>query len=71
VFELNPGESYTKSDESESESSASREDEIGEEFDANNSWRLLTLEWCKFRHCNLMTNTIESVWCYEKATEYD
>jgi hypothetical protein len=71
-FEPNPGESNAKSDESESKSSASREDEIGEEFYANNSWRLSMLQWCECRHCNLkMTHTIESVYCYEKATEYD
>jgi hypothetical protein len=60
MFEPNPGEN-------QSESSLSRD----EEFEAINSWRLSTLEWCKCGHCDLMTKKIESFCCHEKATEYD
>ncbi len=50
MFEPNPGEN-------QSESSMSSEEEINEEFEAINSWRLSTLEWCKCGHRNLMTKT--------------
>ena len=71
MFEPNPGENQSESDNSESESSMSSEEEIDKEFEAINSWRLSTLEWCKCGHCDLMTKTIESFCCHEKAVEYD
>ena len=82
MFEPNPGENYIQSDNSESDSSISDSSE-DEEFEAVNSLRLSTLEWWnanvdtrmsttleyKCGHCDLMTKTIESFCCHEKATE--
>ena len=69
MFEPNPGDNVESGD-SESDST-STDDSLDEEFEAINSWRLTTLEWCKFGQCQLMSETIESFCCHEKAVEYD
>jgi hypothetical protein len=69
MYEPNPG------DDVESEgshlSTSSSEDDVDEEFEQANSWRLSSLEWCKGGHCEVMTKKIESFCCCEKAVEYD
>ena len=39
--------------------------------EAENSWRLKSLSWCKCGHCTLQTKTIGSFCSHEKALEYD
>ena len=70
MFEPNP-EDKIGSDDSGSDSSTSIEDDLDEEFEAKNAWRLKTLDWCKCGHCQIMSKTIESFCCHEKALEYD
>ena len=71
MYEPNPGEHQDDSDNSESVSLISSKDEVDEEFDAVNSWRLSSLEWCKCGHCDIMVKSIESFCCHEKVVEYD
>ena len=72
MFEPMPNEN-TQSDSSGSDTGSSHasEDEIDEEFEAINRWRLSTLEWCKCGYCDIMSKTIESFCCHEKSIEYD
>ena len=51
--------------------SASSDDQIDDELEAANAWRLQTLSWCKCGHCTLSTKTIECFCCHEKALEYN
>lgn len=51
--------------------STTTDESFDDEFEANNSWRLSTLDWCKCGQCQTMTKTIESFCCHEKAVEYD
>ena len=46
MFEPNP-EDKIGSDDSGSDSSTSIEDDLDEELEAKNAWRLKTLDWCK------------------------
>ena len=69
MFEPNKGEEKEFSD--SSESSTSDEEEIDQDFETANSWRLSTLDWCKCGNCSVMDKTVESFCCHEKATEYD
>ena len=62
------------SDESDSEQSSvlsSSEEEVDNEFERANAWRLENLSWCKCGHCALSTKAIECFCCHEKAVEYD
>ena len=62
------------SDESDSEQGSglsSSDEEIDDEFERANAWRLQTLSWCKCGHCTISTKAIECFCCYEKALEYD
>ena len=68
MYEPNPGDDV-ESDGSYSSTSSSGDD-VDEEFEQANSWRLTSLEWCKCGHCQLMTRTIGSFFCCEKAVEY-
>ena len=54
-----------------SESSTSDDEEIDQDFETANSWRLSTLDWCKCGNCSVMDKTVESFCRHEKATEYD
>ena len=65
MFEPNPDDSV-KSGDSDSDST-STDDSLDEEFEAINSWRLTS----KCGQCQLMSKTIESFCCHEKAVEYD
>ena len=69
MFEPNPDD-IVESGDSDSDSTSTN-DSLDEEFEAINSWRLATLEWCKCGQCQLMSKTIESFCCHEKAVEYD
>jgi hypothetical protein len=73
MFEPNKNEGTNESYDSgdESTSTEEEEEEIDHEFEAINSWRLSTLEWCKCGHCAIMEKSIESFCCHEKAVEYD
>lgn len=71
MFEPIPGENIETTDSSESDSSVESEDNIDEEFEKANAWRLSSLEWCKCGHCDLMAKAIECFCCLEKAVEYD
>lgn len=70
MFEPMPNESIEHGS-SESSNSLTSEDEVDEEFEAINCWRLSSIQWCKCGHCDLISKTIESFCCHEKATEYD
>ena len=62
------------SDESDSEQGSglsSSDEEIDDEFERANAWRLQTLSWCKCGHCTISTKAIECFCCHEKALEYD
>ena len=61
---------HVESEGSDSSTSSSKND-VHEEFEQTNSWRLTSLEWCKCGHCEVMTKTIQSFCCCEKAVEYD
>ena len=69
MFEPNKNECSHNSYDSDDESTSTEEEEEGidHEFEAINSWRLLTLEWCKCGHCAIMEKSIESFCCHEKA----
>ncbi|CAB3982115.1 Hypothetical predicted protein [Paramuricea clavata] len=69
MFEPNPDDEI-ESEDSDCEST-STEDNPNAEFEGINSWRLTTLQWCKCGQCQIMTKTIESFCCHEKAVEYD
>ena len=58
MYEPNPGDDV-ESDGSYSGTSSSGDD-VDEEFEQANSWRLTSLEWCKCGHCEVMTRAIES-----------
>lgn len=67
-------ETSTFSDESVSDQGSvmsSSEDEVDNEFERANAWRLETLSWCKCGHCVLSTKAIECFCCHEKAVEFD
>ena len=68
LFEPNQGEEEFSDS---SQSSTSDEEEIDQDFETANSWRLSTLDWCKCGNCSVMDKTVESFCCHEKATEYD
>lgn len=74
-FEPEAGaETQNFSDESDSEQGSvlsSSEEEVDNEFERANAWRLETLSWCKCGHCALSTKAIECFCCHEKAVEYD
>ena len=50
---------------------SSSEEEVDNEFERANAWRLENLSWCKCGHCALSTKAIECLCCHEKAVEYD
>ena len=56
MFESNKNECSDNSYDSDDESTSTEEEEEGidHEFEAINSWRLSTLEWCKCGHCAIM-----------------
>ena len=68
MFAPNPDDSVESGD-SDSDSTSTN-DSLDEEFEAINWWQLATLEWCKCGQCQLMSKTIESFCCHEKAVEY-
>ncbi len=70
MYEPNPGDDV-ESEAGSHSSTSSSEDDVDEEFEQANSWRLSSLEWRKYGHCEIMTKTIESFCCCEKAVEYD
>ncbi|XP_028397463.1 uncharacterized protein LOC114535959 [Dendronephthya gigantea] len=73
-FEPETGaETSDLSDESDSERGSvlsSSEDEVDNNFEIANAWRLETLSWCKCGRCALSAKTIECFCCHEKAVEY-
>ena len=73
MFEPLPNENTAESGSSGSDTSSSHasEDEIDEEFEEINHWRLSSIEWCKCGNCDFMSRVIESFCCHEKANEYD
>ena len=73
MFEPMSNENATDIDSSESDTDSTHasEDEVDQEFETINRWRLSTLDWCKCGNCDLMVKTVESFCCHEKAIEYD
>ena len=73
MFEPMPNENATDIDSSgsDTDSTHASEDEVDQEFETINRWRLSTLDWCKCGNCDLMVKTVESFCCHEKAIEYD
>ena len=68
------GKGTNISDESDSDresNSSSSSEEIDQEFETANAWRLQTLSWCKCGHCTISKKLIECFCCYEKVLEYD
>ena len=57
MFEPNQDDSVESGD-SDSDSTSTN-DSLDKEFEAINSWRLATLEWCKCGQCQLMSKSIE------------
>ena len=50
---------------------SSSDEEVDQEFEIANAWRLKSLIWCKRGHCSLSTETIECFCCHKKALKYD
>ena len=73
MFEPNKNEGNVQSYDSDDEYTLTDKETKGidHELEANNAWRLSTLEWCKCSHCAMMKKSIESFCCHEKAAEYD
>ena len=71
MFEPNKGDVCESTADSTDDSSSSEDDSLDHQFEASNSWRRTTLEWCKCGKCAIMERTIESFCCHEKAIEYD
>ena len=59
-----------ESDSDRESNSSSSSEEIDQEFETANAWRLQTLSWCKCGHCTISKKLIECFCCHEKALEY-
>ena len=58
-------------DADQSDVTASSDEDVDNEFERANVWRLLDLSWCKCGHCSLSTKAAECFCCHEKALEYE
>lgn len=69
-YEPEPNTNVSSGEDSDSESQSSSDEDM-KVFEAENAWRLESLDWCKCGNCKLNNKAMESFCCQEKALEYD